>query len=219
MSVIHFMTSYYRPELKRCSGCRLLQYCGSDCQLKDWRSFHKHGECRLFRKLSSVPDFVIEFLTKQQYVPLVLRTHLVLKAKPELMHQKFLMHDGTERSLADVPDDAEACGCHTTVFNSTHEALAFIDQSNFSEETATALLSLFHKIRKSFLYMKMGTSGLGLFVPISGLKHSCRPNASYVFKGKKLEVRPLRDIAEGEDVTIDLADLMKPKADRTGGTG
>ena len=40
------------------------------------------------------------------------------------------------------------------------------------------------------------------------------PNSSFVFKRKKLEVRAMRDIAKGEDVTVDLADVTKPKAER-----
>ena len=145
---------------------------------------------------------------------LFLRTHLLLKAKPELMQKKFRMHDGTERSLADVPDDDAACGPHTDVFNATYAALRRVDQSNFSEENVLALMSLFHKIRKNHLIINRGGIGLGLYIPITGLKHSCRPNASYVFKGKRLEVRAMRDIAEGEDVTIDLADVMMPKTVR-----
>ena len=212
----HSIISDYRSDLKRCSGCRLFQYCGRDCQLADWTSFHKHGECRLFRKLSSVPDFELESLVELHYLPLFLRTHLLLKAKPWLMHQKFQMHDGTERSLADVPDDAEACGLHTNMCIAAYDLSMLADWSNFSAVDVQSLVSLFHKIRKSFLLIERGQIGLGLYVPISGLKHSCRPNTSYVFKGKKVEVRAMRDIAEGEDVTIDLADLMKPKADRQG---
>ena len=145
---------------------------------------------------------------------LFVRTHLLLKAKPELMHQKFLMHDGTERSLADVPDDAEACGRHSECYMATHTVLKRVDQRNYSHEDLPALVSLFHKIRNCLLIINRGQMGFGLYVPITGFKHSCRPNASYVFKGKKLEVRAMRDIAEGEDVTIDLTDIMKPKADR-----
>ena len=143
-----------------------------------------------------------------------MRAHLLLKAKPELMHQVFKMHDGTERSLADVPDDAEACGHHSGMIRATCALLRSIDRSNYPEENQPDLRSLFHKIRKCFLIINMGGTGFELYVPNSGFQHSCRPNASCLFKGKKLEVRAMRDIAEREDVTIDLADLMMPKAGR-----
>ena len=129
------------------------------------------------------------------------------------MNQKFRMHDGTERSLADVSDDdADACGLHMDMLVAISSSLMVVDQRCCTE--IPALKSLFHKIRNSFLIINRSRIGIGLYVPISGLKHSCRPNASYVFKGKRLEIRAMRNIAEGEDVTIDLIDVMKPEAIR-----
>ena len=205
----------YSYDVKRCSRCKLLQYCGTDCQLKDWQSFHKHGECRLFHKLSSVPNFAFESLMGLHNSPLFLRTHLLLKAKPQLMHQKFKMHDGTERSLAEVPDDAAGVsGIHPDEFTATNAVLRRFDRSNYPEENVPALLSLYQKIRKSHLIIGMAEMGFGLYVPLTGLKHSCRPNTAFVFKGKKLEVRAMRDIAGGEDVTIARGHLMMLKAAR-----
>ena len=204
--------------MQRCKGCKLLYYCGRDCHMKDWKSFHKYGECSLFHKLSSLPDPELESLMRLVYTPLFLRLHLLLKAKPELMNKKYPMHDKTERSLAEVPDDApdhvhEVRRHHKKMFTRTLAAPQAVDQIYYSENKP-ALRSLFNKIRNSFLIIDRNEYGLGLYVPITGLKLSCRPNASYVLKEKKLEVRAIRDIAGGEDVTIDLVHIMKPKADR-----
>ena len=97
------------------------------------------------------------------------------------------------------------------------ENLRRANNDSFPEENRHALLPLFQRIRSSFLIIETherGRLGYGLYVPITGLKHSCRPNASYVFKGKKLEVRALKDIANGEEVSIDLIDIMQPTARR-----
>lgn len=36
--------------LKRCSGCKVVQYCSVECQQKAWKSIHKQ-ECRIFKTL------------------------------------------------------------------------------------------------------------------------------------------------------------------------
>jgi hypothetical protein len=56
--------------------------------------------------------------------------------------------------------------------------------------------------------------GQGISIRASALNHSCRPNAALVSKGDFAEVRVMRDIAVGDEVTISYIPELMTKADR-----
>jgi SET and MYND domain-containing protein len=56
--------------------------------------------------------------------------------------------------------------------------------------------------------------GIGLYLEASVLDHSCRPNATIVFEGKKLLVRPIRETKNDEKITISYTNLLHPTETR-----
>ena len=40
--------------LLQCAGCKIVHYCGPNCQKKSWRAYHKE-ECAYLKKLQFVP--------------------------------------------------------------------------------------------------------------------------------------------------------------------
>ena len=47
--------------LKKCSGCKVDQYCSKDCQAASWKKTHKH-ECVILKKLSRIPPTAVRAL-------------------------------------------------------------------------------------------------------------------------------------------------------------
>jgi hypothetical protein len=47
--------------LKRCTGCKVVQYCSVTCQSRAWKSIHKE-ECRVFKKLPQVAPTAVRGL-------------------------------------------------------------------------------------------------------------------------------------------------------------
>ena len=56
--------------------------------------------------------------------------------------------------------------------------------------------------------------GTGLYLLGSAFNHSCRPSAAFSNVGRALEVRALRSIAAGEEVTVSYVDAGLPLAQR-----
>jgi hypothetical protein len=56
--------------------------------------------------------------------------------------------------------------------------------------------------------------GVGIYVPFWALKHSCVPNTAEVWNGLKIEVRAMRDIEVGEELTRNYMALGIKKSDR-----
>src|SRR6218665_2567110 len=49
--------------------------------------------------------------------------------------------------------------------------------------------------------------GQGLYLPVTLLKNSCRPNSYHIFRGTTLELRATRNIFDDEEITYCRADL------------
>lgn len=56
--------------------------------------------------------------------------------------------------------------------------------------------------------------GCGLYIQASTVNHSCRPNATQSFNGRSLALRCTRPILKGEEITIGITELHKPRAAR-----
>jgi hypothetical protein len=188
--------------------------------MEDWNSFHKHNECKFYQKLPDVTDAVRNmFLSATGRCELMLRLFLLIRAKPEIVNQKYRMFDGSERSFADLMCDDGQLQRFETYKDMHVIPLKLIDPDLFGRECdLIQLTELFHKIRiNDNLITDEGATtpvGLGLSIPLSSLNHSCRPNTYPVFKGKVVESRVMRDIAAGEEVTISYTIEDKPKPER-----
>ena len=209
-----------RDKLKRCSGCSLLQYCDKKCQTADWKSYHKNGECDFYHKLSACADHkVVNFFQWNHYASVLLRLFLLIRAKPDLMFRKFRLHDGNERCLNDLMDDEhdeDRSGMNPLKFHLIYSALSQVDSCLIGLPEFGFLKSLFHKLRiNSFTITGMEQRvGHALYIQSSVFDHSCRANAAYVFKGKRMEVRAMRDVAEGEEIRIQYVNTIALRDER-----
>ena len=153
-----------------------------------------------------------------QVAPLILRTYLLVKAKPELMDKKYPLHNGKERSLMDLMDD-DSSGIfeHAMVFNKITSTLFAINNDFRPDQQLWK--SLFEKIRINSFGAGYDPDihsylGMGLYIETSVFDHSCRPNASWNFSGKKMEIRAMKSIPAGEEVLVHYIHILSPKADR-----
>ena len=133
------------------------------------------------------------------------------------MTKTYPLHTGKERSLMDLMDeDASSMFDHALVFETTMTAFCAIDKSFQADEKL--LQSLCNKIRiNSFTIDNMNEkshNGHALYIEASIFDHSCRSNAAFIFKGKRLQVRAMRDIPAGEEVLVHYIDILCSKAER-----
>jgi hypothetical protein len=150
----------------------------------------------------------------------MIRLYLLIKSQPDIVNQKYLMFNGTERSFADLMSDDGQNALFSTAAPMSFMLFSNIDKAFFGGMDDVSLMTeLYHKIRiNSHAIMSEdyseGPVGHGLSIQISALNHSCRPNTCPVFKGNVAEVRAMRDIAAGEEVTMNYILPYKPKAVR-----
>ncbi|OMO50102.1 hypothetical protein COLO4_38230 [Corchorus olitorius] len=206
--------------LKKCSACQLVWYCGRSCQLSDWK-MHRL-ECRAISRLDKnwrnvvAPD-----------ICLMVKLHL----RRKLQSDKIIPTTATdnyklvETLVAHMSSISER---EMLLYARKAEIVKLILQwpdfnvkqtvENFSkgmEKEKGGRKSCFkafgHFIQLSrnthtITGSQMEALGIGLYLVISLINHSCSPNSVLVFEGKEAVIRAVQQIRKGDEVFVSYID-------------
>ena len=186
----------FRKCRSKCRSCRVLGTCGSDeCEIRVNR-FHQGIECRLFAffKERGVWDQLEDVRLACSILRLLFLRHFErLYETPSLLFPHIVNLDALPRELQ----------YFTIMANRDISLLIQYIPEDFlppnPEQALLALAEILHTNSYSLF-----REGMGLFVFCSSLNHSCAPNVSHVNQGgTQMQVRAIRDIVEGEQLTTD----------------
>ncbi|CAK9167275.1 unnamed protein product [Ilex paraguariensis] len=162
--------------LKKCSACQVVWYCGRTCQKSDW-NLHRL-ECQLYSKLD-----------KDRRKSLTPSVRLMVKVylRRKLQNAKII-----PSTVTDNHNLVEALMANLVNLILQWPEISIKETAeNFSKLACNA-----HTICDSEL-IPLGT---GLFPVISIINHSCLPNAVLVFEGRLAVVRAVQHIPKGTEV-------------------
>ncbi|KAF7829866.1 histone-lysine N-methyltransferase ASHR1 [Senna tora] len=181
--------------LKKCSGCQVVWYCGSKCQKSDWK-LHRL-ECEVLSKLDK---------DKRKSVTPSIRLMVKLYLRRKLQSEKIIPSTAIDNYnlvgalVAHMSDiNEEQLVLYAQMANLVKIILQWpeIDikeiAENFSKFACNA-----HTICDS----ELRPLGTGLYPVISIINHSCLPNSVLVFEGKSAIVRAVQHIPKGSEVLI-----------------
>ncbi|KAK1384417.1 histone-lysine N-methyltransferase ASHR1 [Heracleum sosnowskyi] len=181
--------------LKRCSSCQVVWYCGSTCQKSDWK-LHQL-ECQALSKLDKNR---IKSLTPsiRLMVKLFIRKKLQReKIIPTTSMDNYKLVEALVSHMSEV--DEKQLLLYAQMANLVNVILRWPDVSikeiaeNFAKLAANA-----HTICDS----ELRPLGTGLYPVISIINHSCLPNSVLVFEGKMAVVRAVQPVPRGSEVLI-----------------
>jgi len=185
-------TSNIKP-VKPCSRCRFIFYCGKDCQKRDWK-LHKN-ECLRIGNMdpSLVPKLVNQF------------TRLVARAIDlDQMGESQKESNFYKRSFWDLKS-------HVEEIKQDPERMAKVDTvievlEYFMKTPDPTTMLRYNRDKMTELYGILAMNNMGatdqlsdeetgscLYLDVSRLDHSCRPNAAMYFLGTKAKVFILQD--------------------------
>lgn len=176
--------------LKACSGCQFAHFCGRECQVHAWSAYHKY-ECKILKKSNKMPAIVRAVMRI-----VLLKQRGVLSNEQWLHIQSFSTH--TPKGRSNVTEIAETIQILTASSMSVPdiEKLVFTMRSNGVEIPGG-------------IY---GRIGVMLDPLVAKVNHSCEPNIALYrpqdtmesgwnrSKGDFIQVIPLREIKEGEEI-------------------
>ncbi|KAJ9166618.1 hypothetical protein P3X46_021339 [Hevea brasiliensis] len=181
--------------LKKCSACQVVWYCGSTCQKSEWK-LHRL-ECDALSKLDK---------DRRKSVTPSIRLMVKLYLWRKLQSEKTISATATdnynlvEELVAHMKDiDEEQLVLYAKMANLVNLILQWPDinikeiAENFSKLACNA-----HTICDS----ELRPLGTGLYPVVSIINHSCLPNAVLVFEGRLAVVRAVQHIPRGAEVMI-----------------
>ncbi|XP_074279508.1 histone-lysine N-methyltransferase ASHR1 [Silene latifolia] len=181
--------------LKKCSACHAVWYCGSSCQKKDWK-LHR-VECQA---LSNIEKGKLKYLTPS------IRLMAKLYLKRKLQNEKVI-----PATVTDNYSLVEALVSHMSEIEEK-QLLLYAQMAtlvndilrwpglNLKEvaENFSKLACNAHSICDS----ELRPLGTGLYPVVSIINHSCLPNSVLVFEERVSVVRAVQHIPKGTEVLI-----------------
>ena len=188
---------------KKCSGCKFVYYCSVKCQKSAWQTYHKK-ECLYLRKvMPKYPTDTVRLLAR-----------IVLKLREGGMRESADLPDGQKRYFDDlmthqreIVRDPERIEAFQAFYEILRQCLDFCPPKNeILEIYCRVLINSFNIMNEEYQ-----TIGIGLYLTASVLDHSCDPNATVVFQGKKLILRTIKNVESYESLRISYTNLLDTK--------
>ncbi|PWA47292.1 SET domain group 37 [Artemisia annua] len=181
--------------VKRCSSCLVVWYCGSRCQKSDWK-LHRL-ECQL---LAHLEKNRLRSLTPsiRLLVKLYLRRKLQNeKVIPSTAMDNYNLVKDLVSHISEVEETQRLLYAQMASLVSVILQWPGLDIKEIAESFSKLACNA-HTVCDSEL-IPLGT---GLYPVISIINHSCSPNAVLVFEGRIATVRAVQHIPKGSEVLI-----------------
>eukprot|EP00057_Strongylocentrotus_purpuratus_P016263 XP_011670737.1 PREDICTED: histone-lysine N-methyltransferase SMYD3-like [Strongylocentrotus purpuratus] len=191
--------------LKKCLSCKCVSYCNKSCQKEDWTRCHKQ-DCKALKRIHpKVPGDLVQLLSQ------VIRKQ--------------------RKSAPCTTDDEDYFPTTVDQLESHHEKLTdtrrnefenllfplkqFIEPDVFAEPSS--LLKIFGAANCNNFTLcdnDLNFVAIGIYLRASMANHSCDYNCVVVYDERKLQLRTIKDVKEGEECTIGYLSVMEPAKER-----
>ncbi|KAI0319151.1 SET domain-containing protein [Amylostereum chailletii] len=223
----HFCSACASPaaenDLKRCTRCRVVWYCNTECQNGDW-STHKQ-ECSALQRWAAgapSPDVAIPAEPIR-----CLGRLLWTKQKKRLSSVWAREVDSMQSHRTSLPPEATESHTHFA-----HAVVKYLglnapgELGPFGIQTPADLVDLISRFTTNSLTLtapSLTPIGVTVSPPVALINHSCEPNAVVVFPGGStsskaqeplMNVIAIREIAPEEEVLTAYIDTTLPKEQR-----
>ncbi|KAM9821232.1 histone-lysine N-methyltransferase SMYD1a [Neosynchiropus ocellatus] len=204
-----------QPNLHRCGQCKFAHYCDRTCQTACWNE-HKQ-ECGAIRKIGKVPSESVRLAARVLWrvhkdTGIVTDTQLVSVDQLE-DHVADLAEDDLKKLQTDVHSFQEYWSYgrkrHTTDYIS--HIFGIIKCNGFTLSDQRGLQAV----------------GVGLFPNLCLVNHDCWPNCTVILNHgnqsalnsalhsqRRIELRALEKVSEGEELTVSYVDFLSLSSDR-----
>ncbi|EOD47967.1 putative set and mynd domain protein [Neofusicoccum parvum UCRNP2] len=185
-------------DLKACTGCRTVKYCGRTCQSQSWKRHHKF-ECP-----------VLKVLGPERQLPNAVRAVIQILT----MRKNGLISDADWEALQGLPSHLDELRVDPDWERHAVLAMGALKYSKaedmFSANIASGIYARI--LTNSLTLIGSALEPLGIsFDPLAcSANHSCDPNAFVIMDGAQLSYRALNPIAKDEEISISYVDPTNP---------
>ncbi|ROT35612.1 hypothetical protein SODALDRAFT_70790 [Sodiomyces alkalinus F11] len=215
--------------LKRCTACRSVAYCGATCQKAHWALIHGK-ECKPLRRAGASALAAVSSgsgrsggsgssttpstLPDGAPLPAFCRAAMQVLLRPDLYGAVETELEGNVREFEARREawlNMEVPGRVVPSFVKQETGIGT------AEADVRRVVEIMCKIQtNAFSRADDSSESDGIFLDptLAMVNHSCIPNATVTFSGRKAFLRALRDIKPGEEVEVSYIDCTQPLARR-----
>ncbi|KAF4128902.1 SET domain-containing protein [Phytophthora infestans] len=196
--------------LQRCTGCRQVQYCSRKCQKLDW-SQHRH-ECQAWRSIPVDATLPTVLLVCRLAAKLFLSSKVDQEDKNRILNLRHHLDDHT------APKQHQFCEMTPLVHLLLSEYKVDKQErtpsfAELQEALKPEILKLFGQVSCNGFSIMNGVTnepvGIGLFLQGSMFNHDCDPNCVVSFHGQEMNVHVIKDVKEGQELTISYVEVLQ----------
>ncbi|XP_073484122.1 histone-lysine N-methyltransferase SMYD3 [Aquarana catesbeiana] len=188
-------------KLQRCSQCKFAQYCNLLCQKNAWKDHKK--ECLCLKSIfPNVPTDSVRLIGKIIFK---------LLEQPDCGSGDLYSINDLQSHFKELNKEMKEGLGHLAA--TLEQYLKREIQVSTQLPPGFHILEYFGKVTcNSFTISdgEMQDVGVGLYPSMSLLNHSCDPNCVIVFEGTCLQLRSVKKILKGEELTISYIDVKMP---------
>ncbi|KAI9889140.1 MAG: hypothetical protein M1814_005731 [Vezdaea aestivalis] len=213
-SVAAALRDYAKPNLMLCSKCKAVSYCSKQCQISGWKEGLHRIECPVFERMSNGAP---KHINPGQRIPAAFRIVLQILAQQRANgsewqpYQEFV---ALKTHKNDYLNSGEKGSKRINDIKFLSQGLYNFSSRSFDlhlvEDTCYRALINSHTLT----YTTLDPIGAYLDPLVSRVNHSCLPNAWINFEGRKMSLRTLTNINEGDEITISYVDSRRSTEER-----
>lgn len=213
----HVCHSCFRQQanLHRCAQCKFAHYCDRTCQTACWDEHKK--ECGAIRKMGKAPSQSVRLAARVLW-----RIH---KDTGIVSDSQLISVDKLEDHVADLPEE-DLKQLKTDV----HSFQQYWSDGR-KQHSVDSISHIFGIIKCNGFTLSdqrgLMAVGVGLFPNLCLVNHNCWPNCTVILNHgnqsavssalhsqRRIELRAMRKISEGEELTVSYVDFLNLSADR-----
>eukprot|EP00644_Phytophthora_capsici_P005133 jgi/Phyca11/96394/e_gw1.1.416.1 len=201
--------------LSRCTGCRVARYCSRKCQQLDWAQHRL--ECSAWRSVPAVKTLPTVLLVSRLAFKLFLSSGIDQEERNSVLK---LRHHLEDTSTAKRQQFQEMTALVLLLLSryKGDKKLLIPSLESLQSDVEEEILKLFGRVNCNVFSLANDVTneavGIGLFPNGALFNHDCDPNCVVSFKGREMQVHVVKDVQEGQELTVSYIELLQSTTSR-----
>ncbi|KAL3664945.1 hypothetical protein V7S43_010121 [Phytophthora oleae] len=201
--------------LSRCTGCRVARYCSRKCQQLDWAQHRR--ECSAWRCVPAAKTSPTILLVSRLGFKLFLGFGIDQEEKNGVLKLRHHLEDHAPVKCQQFQEMTQLVLLLLSRYKGD-KSLQIPSFETLQNDLEDEIVKLFGRVNCNAFSLANDVTneavGIGLFPDGALFNHDCDPNCVVSFKGREMQVHVVKDVQEGQELTVSYVELLQSTTSR-----